>query len=205
MTYSPNLGRWLEKDPIGYEAGDNNLYRYVGNSPVNYTDPSGLYRSATGRYICIHELELPSPDEYLDIPGGRNRGIRLNGWTFTNVTFDWRRARYRGDIEVDTYGERRFKSTVEFGDDRVLTNFATYIRIEYSFSNLHRIEGNKEVKVPDFKEDYWLPVRLIGVFIAPTIDQFASKFKPTSFATFEREFIEGLRKLPMGHPSDKPK
>jgi hypothetical protein len=29
-------------DPLGYEAGDANLRRYVGNSPTNATDPSGL-------------------------------------------------------------------------------------------------------------------------------------------------------------------
>jgi len=28
-------------DPVGFEAGDTNLYRYVGNSPTNDTDPSG--------------------------------------------------------------------------------------------------------------------------------------------------------------------
>jgi hypothetical protein len=27
---------------LGYNAGDANLYRYVGNSPTNVTDPSGL-------------------------------------------------------------------------------------------------------------------------------------------------------------------
>jgi hypothetical protein len=30
-------------DPLLYEAGDSNLYRYVGNSPTIYTDPSGLF------------------------------------------------------------------------------------------------------------------------------------------------------------------
>lgn len=29
-------------DPLGFEAGDENLYRYVGNHPTNATDPSGL-------------------------------------------------------------------------------------------------------------------------------------------------------------------
>jgi len=29
-------------DPLGFEAGDPNLYRYVGNSPTSATDPSGL-------------------------------------------------------------------------------------------------------------------------------------------------------------------
>ena len=41
--YSPEMGRFISEDPIGFAAGDTNLYRYVGNSPVNYTDPSGLY------------------------------------------------------------------------------------------------------------------------------------------------------------------
>ena len=34
--------RWLSPDPEGFDAGDDNLYRYVANSPVNLVDPSGL-------------------------------------------------------------------------------------------------------------------------------------------------------------------
>lgn len=40
--YDASIGRWLSEDPIGFSAGDVNLYRYVGNGPVNGTDPSGL-------------------------------------------------------------------------------------------------------------------------------------------------------------------
>jgi len=40
--YDPATGRFLSKDPIGFSAGDMNLYRYVNNSPTNGTDPSGL-------------------------------------------------------------------------------------------------------------------------------------------------------------------
>ena len=32
----------MSEDPIGFAAGDVNLYRYVGNSPVNWVDPWGL-------------------------------------------------------------------------------------------------------------------------------------------------------------------
>jgi RHS repeat-associated protein len=41
--YDANSGRWLTQDPIGFDAGDANLYRYAGNDPTNVTDPSGLY------------------------------------------------------------------------------------------------------------------------------------------------------------------
>jgi len=35
-------GRWTSQDPLGFGGGDDNLYRYVGNNPVNAWDASGL-------------------------------------------------------------------------------------------------------------------------------------------------------------------
>ena len=39
--YHPTLGRFLQRDPIGYRAGDVNLVRYVGNRAVVFSDPKG--------------------------------------------------------------------------------------------------------------------------------------------------------------------
>jgi len=39
--YSPTTGRWTTQDPLGFAAGDANLYRYVGNTPTLLVDPSG--------------------------------------------------------------------------------------------------------------------------------------------------------------------
>jgi RHS repeat-associated protein len=42
--YSPQLGRFLSPDPIGYEEGLN-LYTYCGNNPINWLDPWGLCKA----------------------------------------------------------------------------------------------------------------------------------------------------------------
>ena len=41
-AYDPRTARWLQRDPIDAASGDPNLYRYCGNDPVNFADPSGL-------------------------------------------------------------------------------------------------------------------------------------------------------------------
>jgi RHS repeat-associated protein len=40
--YDAGIGRFLKRDPIGFESGDLNLYRYVRNRPTKYVDPFGL-------------------------------------------------------------------------------------------------------------------------------------------------------------------
>lgn len=40
--YHPSLGRWITRDPIGYGAGDMNLYGYVRGEVMYWVDPFGL-------------------------------------------------------------------------------------------------------------------------------------------------------------------
>jgi RHS repeat-associated protein len=47
-TLLVTTGRWLQEDPIGFGAGDGDLFRYVGNDPTNATDPTG------GIVIFVH-------------------------------------------------------------------------------------------------------------------------------------------------------
>jgi RHS repeat-associated protein len=43
-AYAPGIGRFLQTDPILFDGGIN-LYAYVGNDPVNATDPSGFSKA----------------------------------------------------------------------------------------------------------------------------------------------------------------
>ena len=67
--YSPLLGRFISEDPLGFGGGDDNLYAYVFNDPINLFDPFGtnaLPAAATVARIAAHGLKV--------IPGGAAGG-----------------------------------------------------------------------------------------------------------------------------------
>ena len=47
----PLVGRWVSKDPIGFDGGQANLYVYVGNDGINGIDAPGTGPIACGAAI----------------------------------------------------------------------------------------------------------------------------------------------------------
>ena len=53
--YDPAVGQFISEDPIGFSAGDANLYRYTSNNPLIFTDPLGLAQEFIGRVYVIND------------------------------------------------------------------------------------------------------------------------------------------------------
>ena len=79
-AYDPELGRFLQTDPIGY-ADSPNLYAYVLNDPVNLTDPLGMIRMCGGG-----PAGLPVPMGPCPGMDGINPAV-ATGALFTNVNY----------------------------------------------------------------------------------------------------------------------
>jgi len=56
--YSSTSGRWISEDPIGFDGGDYNLYRYAQNSPTSWYDPTGT------KPVYPNDPRWPKPPDY---------------------------------------------------------------------------------------------------------------------------------------------
>lgn len=85
--YSPELGRFLEPDPIGLAGWDLNLYRYVGNEPLRWLDPwgingfhTGTHPPAPGYSIGITNpvmgIVVSQPSHWPIMPGNMPAGVK---------------------------------------------------------------------------------------------------------------------------------
>jgi len=91
--YSPWLGRFLQTDPVGYKD-DIDWYTYVGNDPVNKTDPTGKATTCNGtgqNAQCTmtadtfdparsdHRTAIPSPSVKAAVAQGMDKVATFSG------------------------------------------------------------------------------------------------------------------------------
>jgi RHS repeat-associated protein len=82
--YHPTLGRWVSRDPAGYEDG-NNLYECVGSAPALATDPLG--KGAVASDTFKDSWEVLGEDRYKAIKDGAD--IRLLSRKVLNKDSSW--------------------------------------------------------------------------------------------------------------------
>ena len=119
--YDPILGRWLSRDPIE-ESGGVNVYGFVANDPLDYTDPAGL-----ALYAFDGTGNVPSQRDNVRIlwetySGGSKpyiKGVGDQGWKIFGSAFgaggrsrlEWMWGQflkiYASDTNVDIIGFSR--------------------------------------------------------------------------------------------------
>jgi hypothetical protein len=106
------LSRWLSEDPIGFDGGDGNLYRYVVNSPITSLDPGG--RACLLYYVCFYvsqqRLDWNTVRCHyrctIDTTKGRQHGDPAGTRTFVGGFVDCHDPRLRFHHNISDYRNR---------------------------------------------------------------------------------------------------
>ena len=102
--YDPAIGRFLSRDP----AGQGNFFSYVGNNPVNLTDPSGRFlichlppwAQSYDELVCYDSTEIGL---LADEPEFCNPGLSICVWPDGSVygfSKENRTSAYIGEARV---------------------------------------------------------------------------------------------------------
>ena len=114
--FDATTGRFLSEDPIGFAAGDQNLYRYVRNNPINSIDPFGLISSQINPPVepfpgfKIIGCECPPPGEKETFLGS---SLEDKGGTFSCIC----KYSKESDCGVTTMIERPGQLITEAGEE----------------------------------------------------------------------------------------
>ncbi|MEN3368855.1 MAG: hypothetical protein V7609_998 [Verrucomicrobiota bacterium] len=85
--YHPLLGRFLQVDPKGFDAGDMNLFRYVGDDPVDKEDPMGL---AAVPHMGYYDQPLFLPDYFRPQTPALTMGVIVPE---ANIAKEWKQTK----------------------------------------------------------------------------------------------------------------
>jgi RHS repeat-associated protein len=150
--YSPAIGRWMTRDPLGPQGGLN-LYGFSGNNPVNRFDPNGLayfaFRSLdqssiinTDGYAIMDYLDLETAHENIffeDAQGG-DEGF-FNDGVHSDKGTDPSRYSRKSEYYEDELLREAIKNT-KVGKYDVFTNncqqWATRVKKEYNKRKMAR-------------------------------------------------------------------
>ena len=87
--YSAELGRFLQTDPMLFDAGDYNLYRYVFNSPTNAIDPYGFECCCA----CVNSVKIQNVKPYTNARFGHSFDVEIK--------LEYKKAKADADATLD--------------------------------------------------------------------------------------------------------
>ena len=141
--YEPGLARFVQADTIVPDSNNPQLYNrysYVGNSPLNYVDPSGYdLMIVTGG----------NGDEYIGVPDPWKEWIMAyKGWSeteWTDFLKGWNEAHNKADYTND-FGIRFFDWAECKCVDKAGELYSTEASVDWAVGNLNeQMKGMKDI------------------------------------------------------------
>jgi RHS repeat-associated protein len=138
--YSLLLGRFVSIDPVGFVAGDMNLFGYVNCNPVNSLDPFGL-------------LEFNGEITIVDVtPKGKAVNTQLAAEFYFAVV-----DAPPGTAEIKIYYKEQLPNG-QFGEEKVVTISMLKTDGDKKLCKIEKTPEGKEKLVPTFKQRIELPL-----------------------------------------------
>ena len=148
--YDAGTGRFISEDPIGYSAGDANLYRYAAGNPISLRDPSGYFGEdgSSGQFGGSFLLDLLASAalQQLDRSINGNNGSTTTGF-FVGLGSEGV-VSFEGFSEYASSGSTFSRSydvnfTSPYPDGTLLAGFPTFDQFgPYSFDSMLPLSGD---------------------------------------------------------------
>ncbi|MEW7996631.1 MAG: DUF6531 domain-containing protein, partial [Candidatus Thiodiazotropha endolucinida] len=130
--YDPDSGRYLEPDPLGNLDGMNR-YAYVGNRPLERTDPLGLFGVRAG----IASIDVP----IAPLPGG--------GWQYGSVADFGMGSAVHESIVLEAFERFNRSHSGAFSDHTIDLFIAANVRTDLIFDSGHQFSGANHFDNPN--------------------------------------------------------
>ena len=117
--YEAETGRWTCKDPIGFEGGDENLYRYVLNRPISLVDPFGLQCGPGPIGDLLIPDGIPGIYDFSDACGCHDECYETAGKTKVECDMQFHENMYKsckGDPLCESIAEKYFSAVRDKGE-----------------------------------------------------------------------------------------
>ena len=99
--FDSTIGRWQSKDPKSFDAGDTNLYRFVGNHSSYASDPSGLAERELNGYNFVgsgqHKIPFTVIETELGFLTSHELLADLDGFTIAQPSGTGHRFTFHGE------------------------------------------------------------------------------------------------------------
>ncbi len=136
--YDASQGRWMAKDPIGFEGGDVDLYGYCLGDPVGLVDPAGLRSEQFGGGGASADCETTSPCGGFSRPDPYDWGLLVSG-SFTEM---FSAAMIAGALFEPAAAPAAVKLSMASQQVSSMTDWAGLAYTWYEFNEGRRLPGD---------------------------------------------------------------